>query len=192
MRHDEPNRLFQSLCKEAQLRDIENEPKLQTLEGEHLDLKTANRSDKARADTRVRGFWGNRQNAFFDFRVINPFASSHSNKIPQALYKGESKKKKREYEQRVRLLEDGTFTPMIMLSTGGTGPEMTAAIKLLASRIALKKKEQYAHVINLIRCRFAFAMMRSALICLRGSRGRSPKGFNDHNEPSILTRIARI
>ena len=32
--------------------------------------------------------------------------------------------------------------------------------------------ERYCEVMGLLRCRFAFAMARSALVCLRGSRSR--------------------
>ena len=40
----------------------------------------------------------------------------------------------------------------------------------LAELIALKKGEQYAKTISWIRAKTSFAPLRSALICLRGSR----------------------
>ena len=47
---------------------------LQELDVEKLKYASANRADDARADVRVRGFWGNLKNAFFIFRVFYPFA----------------------------------------------------------------------------------------------------------------------
>ena len=42
----------------------------------------------------------------------------------------------------------------------------------LAQPIAIKKGEQYAKTISWIRTRSSFALLRSALACLRGSRTR--------------------
>ena len=43
---------------------------------------------------------------------------------------------------------------------------------ILALLLAEKRGERYADVMGLLRCRFAFSIARSALICLRGSRSR--------------------
>ena len=133
MRHDEENRLF--AYKEV-FKDVEIEPPLTALDGEELDYKTSNIADDARSDTRVRDFWGNKANAFFDFRVFYPFAPSYvDTPIPQ-LYKRFEQSKRREYEQRINLVEDGSFAPMVMSSTGGMGEQMTEVIKHLARRNA--------------------------------------------------------
>ena len=42
----------------------------------------------------------------------------------------------------------------------------------LAQLIAIKKGEQYAKTISWIRTRTSFALLRSTLLCLRGSRTR--------------------
>ena len=42
----------------------------------------------------------------------------------------------------------------------------------LARLIAIKKGEQYVKIISWIRTRTSFALLRSALVCLRGSRTR--------------------
>ena len=42
----------------------------------------------------------------------------------------------------------------------------------LAQPIAIKKGEKYAKTISWIRTRSSFALLRSALVCLRGSRTR--------------------
>jgi len=62
------------------------------------------------------------------------------------------------------------------------GPEMDKAIKRLAWRISEKNGESYSMVICTLRCKFSFSMMRSALVCLRGSRTLKPRTFNDTAE----------
>ena len=170
MRHDEENRLFAALAQEA-FRDVEIEPPLTALSGEIFDYKTANVTDEARSDTRVRNFWGNKANAFFDFRVFYPFATSYVDSKISSLYTAFEKTKEREYKQRIREVEDGSS------STGGMGPQMTAALKHLAAKLAEKRNEPYHQTIGLMRVRFAFAMMRSSLICLRGSRNLQKREF---------------
>ena len=50
--------------------------------------------------------------------------------------------------------------------------ERSAWYSRLAQLIAIKKGEQYAKTISWIRTRTSFALLRSALVCLRGSRTR--------------------
>ena len=190
MRHTDQQMNWAHACEEAGFRDVEVEPLLIPLEGEQMDHKTAKTEADARSDVRVRGFYGNRQNAFFGFRVFYSFASSYVSETPSQLYERFEKSRAREYEQRINEVDCGNFTPMIMSSTGGMGPRMTAALKLLASRLAFKKNESYAQVITMLRCRLTFAAARSALVCLRGSRG--VKNFHvgraGKDTPAILAR----
>ena len=53
--------------------DVELEPALQPLDGEHVKGISG---DEARPDVRARGVWRPGQNAFFDIRVTNPNAQS--------------------------------------------------------------------------------------------------------------------
>ena len=41
--------------------------------------------------------------------------------------------------------------------------------------IALKRKEEYAHVMQYIRTRLRFNLLRSILVAIRGERGRSSR-----------------
>ena len=77
------------------------EPPLQPLTGEIIAPKTANRQDEARADIHARGFWGQRQSAFFDVRVFHPNAPSYCNTSVPSLYRRHEAQKKREYGDRV-------------------------------------------------------------------------------------------
>ena len=136
MRHDDQKELFAQTCAEV-WNDVQVEPELLPLTGVHMDRKTAKTQADARSDVRVRGFWHKEQNAFFEFRVLYPSASSYLNQSPLELYEHFAQARKLEYEQRINQVDSGSFTPMIMLSSGGMGPEMTMAVKHLARKLAL-------------------------------------------------------
>ena len=173
MRHDEPKRLWARLASEVGFRDVGVEPMLENLTGEEMRHLSARTEDECRSDVRVRGFWREQQNAFFEFRIFYPFASSYLSTSIPALYRKFVKERKREYEERINVVDAaGSFTPMIASSTGGMGPERQIALKHLALLLAEKRGEKYADVMSLLRCRFAFSIARSALVCLRGSRSR--------------------
>ena len=177
MRGSAPQKLFAKWCREAGFRDVELEPPLGTFAGEGgFKYKSAKVEVEARSDVRVRGFWGLCRSAFFEFRAFYADVSSHKCKSPAQLYKEQAKCRRREYEERIRQVEDGDFTPMIMSSSGGMGPEMVIALKHLAPFIALKRDEEYSQVMGYLRAMFTFEMTRMALICLRGSRGLQKKG----------------
>jgi len=191
MRHDQPKKLFAGFASEV-FADVEVEPPLVPLAGERMRHKSANVQRDARSDVRVRGFWTDQRNAFFDMRVFYPFASSYRNQEPRKLYKKAENGKKREYGQRVAEVEDGDFTPMVMSSTGGMGNEMQIALKHLASKIAEKRRARYPLVASLLRRKMAFAMMRSALVCLRGSRSRYPRKVGPLEDAELASSQLRF
>ena len=85
------------------------------------------------------------------------------------------KRKKREYLERIRNVEHGDFTPLVVATTGGIGPEGSMTLKRLAWRLAEKREMHISLVAGWLRCRLSFAILRSALVCLRGSRPFKPK-----------------
>ena len=152
--------------------NVNTEPVLQRLNGEQPP-PSANKSDSARLDVRARGFWDNSYRyAFFDVRVFYPFASSYSQKPLAAIYRDHEKKKKLEYGRRVREVEHGSFTPLVFTANGGMAPEATVMFKRLASLLAEKRKESYATIMGWLRCKILFCLLRSSLLCLRGSRSK--------------------
>ena len=79
--------LFTEVCP-----SVEVEPHLQSLSRETFPHRTTNLEDNARLDVKALGFWGNeRQCAFFDVRVFNPFAPSHANQTIQSTYRKKEK-----------------------------------------------------------------------------------------------------
>ena len=97
---------------------------------EQLSLRTANREDGARLDIVADNFWGrDRQRAFFDVRVFNPFAQSHCNTSLPQCYRRNELEKKRAYDERVREIEHGSFSPLVFSTSGGMGTTATVVYK---------------------------------------------------------------
>ena len=61
--------------------------------------------------------------------------------------------------------------------------------KRLAELTAAKKNEQYAIVMNYIRTRLRFAILRSTLIGVRGERGRYNRNSKDISLDEISLNI---
>ena len=142
-------------------------PVLQPLGGERMDHRTANSEDSARLDIKADNFWnGDRRSAFFDIRVFNPLAPSNRNQTLTSCYRWNEQEKRCAYDQRVREIEHGSFTPLVFSASGGMGPAARVFYKKLASMIATKHNK----TLNWMRCRISFSLLRSAVMCLRGSR----------------------
>lgn len=156
--------LLGTVCK-----DVEVEPILQKLTGEILN-NGANRSDDARLDIHARGFWERQRSAFFDVRVCHPYADSYREKSTDQVYRQHETEKKRKYANRVMEVEQGTFTPLVFSTTGGMGTECKMYHKRLAELLSSKKGETYSNTMSWLRAKVSFALLRSALLCLRGTR----------------------
>ena len=151
--------------------DVEVEPVLQEVTGETLN-HGANKAPDARLDIHARGFWERQRSAFFDVRVCHPNADSYRDLTPKQIYKKHENEKKRQYAERVMEIEQGTFTPLVFTTTGGMADECVRYHSRLAELIANKKGESYSSAISWIRAKVSFAIVRSAILCLRGSRSR--------------------
>ena len=144
---------------------------LQPLTGESLTYLTANAEEGARLDVRADGFWGDRhQSAFFDVRVFNPLAPSNRRLTPTSCYRQHEREKRRAYDQRVREIEHGTFTPLVFSAAGGMGNAATITYRRLAYLLATKRSQSYSRTMGWLRCRISFSLLRSAITCLRGAR----------------------
>lgn len=156
--------LLSTVCK-----DVEIEPPLQQITGEILN-NGANTSQDARLDILARGFWERQKSAYFDVRVFHPYADSYREKTSEQVFKQHENEKKRKYASRVLEIEQGSFTPLIFSTTGGMGTECKIYHKRLAELISIKKCETYSTTMSWIRAKISFALLRCALLCLRGTR----------------------
>ena len=154
---------------------METEPELQTLNGESFNHKTANKDDEARSDLRVLGFWTRGRRAFFDVSAFSPYARSYRNSSIRTVLKNVEARKNREYKERILHVEHGDFTPLVFASSGGMAPGSRATTKRLGEQLAERKNLPYSVVMGWLSCRISFALLRSSLLCLRGSRGRRLK-----------------
>ena len=143
---------------------------MQPVTSETFSLASANTADDAHLDTKTRGFWSRGQDAYFDVRVFYPNASSYRSLSLNSAYKRHEDAKKREYGHRVRDIEHGVFTPLVFTSTGSMGREATVFYRRLADLLAIHWGQVYSQTINWLRCRLSFALLRCAIMCIRGGR----------------------
>ena len=143
IRHNEVRDLTANLISEV-CNNVSIEPTLQPITGEALSGTSAITEDGARLDVAADGFWGGPfERAFFDVRVFNPHAPSNRQSL-NPCYRKHENIKKRAYEQRIREVEHGTFTPLVMSLTGGLGNAATVCYKRLASLLCAKWNQPYS------------------------------------------------
>ena len=123
-------------------------------------------------DVSARGIFCQFEKTFFDVRITNPKSPSQQGKSLEDIYIKHEKEKMTSYNDRVLQVEKATFVPLIYTTTGGMGPQCTKLHKQLAQLIAEKRHERYADVMNHLRTRLRFSLLRSILISIRGSRGK--------------------
>ena len=170
IRHNEIRDITAELMSEV-CHGVGTEPELQPVTDEQLSHRSANRNDGARLDVVAENFWGrDRQRAFFDVRIFNPFAPSHRNTPLASCYRRNEAEKRRSYDERVREVEHGSFSPLVFSAAGGMGATATTVYKRLSSMIAAKYDKPYSRTLHWTRCRLSFSLLRSAVMCLRGSR----------------------
>ena len=172
--------------------DVQIEPQLQEIDGEVLN-SGSNKAQDARLDVHARGFWERQRSAFFDIRVCHPNAESYKELTPKQIYRMHENEKKRLYNRRVVEIEQGTFTPLVFTTTGGMGEECKRYHSRLAEMIASKKGELYSKTMAWMRTKISFSLIRSALVCLRGTRSRKSKRCHAKDiDIDIENEVARI
>ena len=172
IRHNTVRDTFGDLLKEI-CKDVKLEPQLLPITGEILPAGT-NVADNARADVSAVGLWQPLSRAFLDIRIFNPFAPTNAAKDIAQMYSHHEKSKKREYSARILEVEKGTFSPVIFGCHGGASQETIKLMKVIAMRIATKRKEEYSTVMNFVRRRVSFDIVKTCVLSLRGSRGKTP------------------
>ena len=189
IRHNELRDLTASLLTEV-CHDVRTEPDLQPLSGERMTTQSANTTDGARLDITVNGFWGGRfEKTYIDVRVFNPLAPSHRNLSITQCFRKHEQEKRRAYDERIRLIEHASFTPLVFSATGGIAKQGETFYKRLASLLAVKWDQEYGKTLSWLRCKLCFCLLRSAIQCIRGarsSRGRPNSSRPDSSFPIDL------
>ena len=88
------------------------------------------------------------------------------------MYREIEASKKATYNDRILNVEKASFTPLAFTTTGGVGRECTKLIKQLANKIAMKRQEQYCHVVAFLRTKLNLSLLKATLVAIRGIRGR--------------------
>ena len=118
-RHDSIRNFEARLLKDV-CHDVQIEPQLQSI-GNTAFRRSANTEDGARLDVRARGFWRDGQQAFFDVRVTNADNNSQQTKPLKTILRSHEDEKKRQYNQCVMEIEQGTYTPLVLTVKGVKG-----------------------------------------------------------------------
>jgi hypothetical protein len=170
--HNEVQNCFVEFFKTAGFLNVNKEPQLLPLEGEEksFKFKTANKEEEARSDICVLGFYSKMRRAYFDITAFSPYARSTKNQSLAQLFRSREKRKRHEYGERIHQVDHGDFTPLVFCTSGGMGPEAEVVIKRLGHQLAERQELSPSVTISWLRCRISFAILRSALVCLRGSR----------------------
>ena len=149
---------------------MRTEPQLDSLTGEIFPLATTSTADEARVDIQAGGFWG-KSHALFDVRVFNPFAESNrSSSSTSSTYRKHERQKRRQYEQRVREVDNSSFCPLVFSSSGGAGPAAIVFLKRLASRLSQVRGIPYSVMMGWLCCHLSFSLLCSSILCIRGAR----------------------
>ena len=183
-RHNELRDTIAKMIDEVR-NDVTIEPRLEPISGESLN-KGAIKSEGARSDVSAMGFWTRGQKAFFDIRVFNAYAQRYSNLNLKSAFDINEKEKKRQYNERIIRVDKGSFTPLIFTTNGGMGRESQNFVTALAALFAEKRNELFGKTIKWIRTRLSFALIRSSILCIRGTKTiRRPKLILDISDTDI-------
>ena len=175
MRHNNIRDLEATLLKDI-CKDVKTEPPLLPLG--NSTTESSNDALKARLDVSAVGVWSSMERTFLDIRVMHPNSPSYMDLTPNQLYLQHESKKKRTYNDRILQVEKGSFTPLVFSTTGGMGPECTKYHKRIAELLSAKRGENYSDVMNFIRTRIRFALLRCTLVAIRGERGKRRRTFD--------------
>ena len=147
--------------------NVATEPPLQPLSGETFTHRSANVNAEARLDIKVCGFWNATQDAYFDVRVFHPNAPCYRSRDPAAIYKQHESAKKGSTTRECRTLGMVCSHPWYSLRLA-----VWAGKHPLSTNVWLvhKREKPYPMVMGWLRCRLSFAILRSAIMCIRGTR----------------------
>ena len=72
------------------------------------------------------------------------------------------------------------------------GRAAVTVYKRLAGMIAEKKGQDYSQTLRWLRCRLNFALLRSSIMCLKGTRSKNAPSTHDDASPDVVLQESRI
>ena len=163
IRHNELRDITAKLLSEV-CHNVGIEPSLQPVTGEQFSHLSANVENECHVDVVAEGFWNQGQQAYFDVKVFNPLAKTFSSTSLPQCYRRAELEKKRKYEERIREIEHGSFTPLVFSCSGGMGPLATVIYKRIAGLISERSNQSYSMTLYWLRCKSSFSLLQSAII----------------------------
>ncbi len=126
------------------------------------------------------------------YGVFNPFAPSYRNQKLSTAFSANEREKKRAYAERIVNVEHGSFTPLVFTPYGGSSRETEIFIAVLASSIAEKRKLAVSITTNWLRSNIYFALLRSTILYVRGSRSLRKKQTFDAGNIEIASATTKL
>ena len=169
-RHNDIKHEWISMCTQALGKaSVSDEPLIKNSQDVRNAGETGVVVEDLRGDVGVHGFWKKGSSCIFDVRVTDTDQPSQRGTPPDKVLAKHEKEKKTKYlvacQERQR-----SFTPLVFSVDGLFGKETTAAVKRLASHLAMKWSRQYSEVCGYVRSRLALALVRATGRCLRAKR----------------------
>ena len=96
------------------------------------------------------------------------------------------RQKKLEYNECIVNVDRGTFCPLVFTTAGAAAPECAKFLQRLCGMLAHEDRMQYAQTSWYVRCRLSFALLRAAIMCLRGSRSSYHRPVNALRELAVV------
>ena len=149
------------------------------LSGEVFVAAFTNTPDDARADIRAWGAVDPGPERLHGRSSISPWCAFLCCVLAE-----HERRKKSEFAERIINMDRGTFTPLIFTTAGCCAPECSRFIKRLCGLLSRGEKKKYAEMTTYVRCRLAFELLRSTIMCIRGARS------SHHRLSNALRKLA--
>ena len=170
LRHNTIRDLMAEICTYAGLKAVETEKAMLPCPVGMKFRVSANTAHDARMDVVALDLWRKQQLAHMDVRIFHANSPSYISTPIDQLYRSNEASKKVSYGQRVREVEGGAFSPLVMNTAGGIANEFQRVLKNLSFKISKRTEEPYCEVMAHLRTRLRFSLLRACLIALRGNR----------------------
>ena len=118
--------------------------------------------------------------------------TSDNSKSLQQCHVMNEHERKRAYNDRILQIEHGTFTPLRFSINGIIGRECQNFYSRLEQMIAEKRDLSQSISSNYIRTKVCFGLLKSSLLCLRGSRTVRRKTAEFEIDVDIFHTLAKI
>ena len=96
-----------------------------------------------------------------------------------AAHKSNENEKKRKYRQRIQEVEHGSFTPLVFTSFGGMSVECLKFFNHISDKISDKRNIAVSLARSWVRIKLCFSLLRTANLCIRGSKTSRPQNIVD-------------